>query len=123
MELAEQLATEELDLIIAKAALFDEFLSICDNAMPMKLMEEIGALNVKGRLLPMSEALKYIRAHQYLYYIEARPVITDHDYDMWGSKNCKADYKGGSDCEADYNDEIKQLARAIYDRKIPTFPF
>ncbi len=71
----------------------------------------------------MTQALKYIRAHQYLYYIKSVSVLTDYEYDMWGRDNCPEDYKGGSDCESDYSPEIKQLAEDIWSRKISPLPF
>lgn len=71
----------------------------------------------------MTEALKYIRAHQYLYYCLGQTVVSDRDYDEWGSIHCKEDYKGGSDCEAHYSAEIKELARKILAREAPKFPF
>ncbi len=71
----------------------------------------------------MSEALKYIRAHQYLYYCTGFTVVSDYEYDMWGKYNCPEDYKGGSDSESSYSEEIKQLAKDILARKLAPFPF
>jgi hypothetical protein len=48
-------------------------------------------------------------AHQYLYYVKARPIWSDYDYDMW----CRAHGfmgGGGSDSERDYDYTIKVLA-------------
>jgi len=53
-----------------------------------------------------------MRAHQYLYYVQCRPVLTDHQYDSF----CKQHGLfggGGSDRESDYTDEEKDMARKI----------
>lgn len=50
-----------------------------------------------------------MQAHQYLYYVLAEPVLSDHQYDQF----CKANSlngSGGSDCECDYSERIKQIA-------------
>lgn len=60
----------------------------------------------------MSDLQTYLRAHQYLYYILGTPVLTDHEFDMWGRDN-DLDYKGGSDCADDYTEEQKELAAKI----------
>lgn len=53
-----------------------------------------------------------MKAHQYLYYVKARPVLSDREYDQF----CKANGLfggGGSDCEDHYSEAIKKLARDI----------
>lgn len=65
--------------------------------------------------------LDYLRAHQYLYYILARPVLTDYEYDMFG-RDSGEDYKGGSDRTEDYSLNDKALALAILDRSHPLLP-
>lgn len=53
-----------------------------------------------------------VKAHQYLYYVEARPVLSDYEYD----KFCEAhgiEGGGGSDLASDYSENIKDLAAAI----------
>ena len=50
-----------------------------------------------------------MKAHQYLYYCMARPVISDHEYDQFCLEH-KLDGKGGSDCEWHYSEEEKELA-------------
>lgn len=64
---------------------------------------------------------QYCKAHQYLYYCLAQPVLSDHEYDMWGHNN-NLDYKNGSDSESDYSDEEKELARKILNREVPELP-
>lgn len=71
----------------------------------------------------MTIELKYIRAHQYLYYCKTSPVVSDYEYDKWGRDNCPEEYKGGSDIESSYSQEIKDLATAILQNKIPPFPY
>lgn len=57
-------------------------------------------------------AIDYIRAHQYLYYVLGRPVLSDHDYDVFGRESGE-DYKGGSDCPNHYAPGVVELAMAI----------
>ena len=50
-----------------------------------------------------------MKAHQYLYYVANRPVMSDYDYDMF----CKAnglEGGGGSDRAIDYTQEEIALA-------------
>jgi NAD-dependent DNA ligase len=63
----------------------------------------------------------YLRAHQYLYYILGTPVLTDHEFDMWGRDN-DLDYKGGSDCADDYSQDEKDLASDILRNLCPRLP-
>jgi len=65
-------------------------------------------------------SLDYIRAHQYLYYCGGGPVLTDHEYDMFG-RDTGEDYKGGSDRAEDYTVAQVNLAKAILDGENP-FP-
>lgn len=57
-----------------------------------------------------------LRAHQYLYYVKARPVISDEDFDRmedrWESDGGK-ELPIGSDAESDYTDEEKWMARIL----------
>ncbi len=71
----------------------------------------------------MTVELKYIRAHQYLYYCKHTSVVTDYEYDMWGRDNCPEEYKGGSDMEDSYSQEIKDLAMDILANKTHPFPY
>lgn len=66
--------------------------------------------------------LDYIRAHQYLYYCKNSPVISDHNYDIWGRDNCEEEYKNGSDLESSYSKEQKELACLISKNHTPAFP-
>jgi hypothetical protein len=57
-------------------------------------------------------ATRYMRALQYLYYVEGVSLLSDQDYDFF----CK-EYNlfggGGSDREADYSLLEKQLAQLL----------
>lgn len=53
-----------------------------------------------------------MRAHQYLYYVKCRPVLTDRQYDSFCKKHCLFG-GGGSDRESDYTDDEKDMARKI----------
>lgn len=62
-----------------------------------------------------------MRAHQYLYYVECRPVISDYDYDLF----CTAHGLhggGGSDRASDYTEEeithAARLANYSYENEI-----
>ncbi len=50
-----------------------------------------------------------VQAHQYLYYVLSRPVLSDFDYDMLCRQH-EIDGGGGSDCESHYTPEVKALA-------------
>lgn len=65
--------------------------------------------------------LDYIRAHQFLYYVLARPVLTDHEYDVFG-RDSGEDYKGGSDMPASYPTHQKALAYDILEGRAPNLP-
>lgn len=65
--------------------------------------------------------LDYIRAHQFLYYVLAKEVLTDREYDMFGRWS-GLDYKGGSDQIGHYTAEQKQLAIDIYAGRAPAYP-
>lgn len=61
-----------------------------------------------------------IQAHQYLYYVLAKPVLSDYDYDMFCRANgCMGN--GGSDSADDYTEADKALAEDIlrYPAKYP----
>lgn len=62
---------------------------------------------------------EYCKAHQYLYYCLAQPVLTDYEYDQWGSKN-RLDYKNGSDSESSYSEKEKELAYKILKGDLPS---
>lgn len=54
-----------------------------------------------------------MRAHQFLYYVLGRPVISDYQYDMF----CKEHGLfggGGSDSASDYSDEEKEYAYSLF---------
>lgn len=65
--------------------------------------------------------LDFIRAHQYLYYVASKEVLTDRDYDIFG-RDTGEDYKGGSDRADDYTPEQVLLAEAIVAGVMPPFP-
>ncbi len=53
-----------------------------------------------------------VAAHQYLYYVLARPVWSDYDYDLY----CKAngiEGGGGSDRANDYSSTVIHLAEKM----------
>lgn len=66
--------------------------------------------------------LEYIRAHQYLYYVLAVPVLSDHEYDKFVRWTCLDDGKGGSDRADDYTMRERMLARRIRDRVVARYP-
>lgn len=54
-----------------------------------------------------------IAAHQYLYYVLARPVWSDYDYDRY----CRAngiEGGGGSDRASDYDPLVRTLAHTMH---------
>jgi hypothetical protein len=61
--------------------------------------------------MPSSPA-HIVAAHQYLYYVLARPVWSDYDYDRYCSAHGIAG-GGGSDRAQDYAPEIVRLAEAM----------
>lgn len=50
-----------------------------------------------------------MQAHQFLYYVECQPVLSDYEYDQFCKVNGLAG-NGGSDRAADYPEKIKELA-------------
>lgn len=54
---------------------------------------------------------KEVKAHQYLYYVVGRPVLSDYDYDMLCRK-LGVEGGGGSDLASSYSKEEKELAEA-----------
>ena len=65
--------------------------------------------------------LDYIRAHQYLYYVECAPVLSDYSFDMFG-RDSGEDYKGGSDRVEDYTLQQKSLVHEIRAHRIAPLP-
>jgi len=65
--------------------------------------------------------LDYLRAHQYLYYVVQREVLTDREYDLFG-RDTGEDYKGGSDRPEDYTPEQIMLAMSFRIPNTPPFP-
>ncbi len=57
-----------------------------------------------------------IKAHQYLYYVEGTPIISDQAYDTL-CKKLNVFGGGGSDRAADYSKETKELAREMHDER------
>lgn len=53
-----------------------------------------------------------VRAHQYLYYVLSRPVISDHVYDLY-CRDHGIDGGGGSDLDSSYTDEERALAQQL----------
>lgn len=53
-----------------------------------------------------------IRAHQYLYYVLGRPVVTDYVYDML-CKQHGIEGGGGSDLASSYSEEEIRLAKKM----------
>jgi hypothetical protein len=66
------------------------------------------ARDLVARATPEQEVL----AHQYLYYVEAAPVIEDFEYDMV-CRYYKLPGGGGSDRASDYPEATKTLAKAL----------
>jgi hypothetical protein len=64
---------------------------------------------------PAQLTLTLIRAHQYLYYVLVRPVITDYEYDMLCSA-AGVEGGGGSDLASSYTLEEKELATQLLAR-------
>jgi NAD-dependent DNA ligase len=63
-------------------------------------------------------AVTLIRAHQYLYYVNHMPVLTDSEYDDL-CKKLGVDGKGGSDCEDHYTEEERRLASELRLKNCP----
>lgn len=53
-----------------------------------------------------------VKAHQYLYYVLCRPVLSDYEYDMYCRKH-GIPGGGGSDFAGDYSTETVQLAMSL----------
>lgn len=53
-----------------------------------------------------------VQAHQYLYYVHARPIWTDFEYDRFCKKH-GIEGGGGSDLENDYPLHVKILANRM----------
>ncbi len=62
--------------------------------------------------MPKPNAEQIIKAHQFLYYVEAKSVWSDHQYDAFCKLHGIAG-NGGSDLASDYTREIIELARRI----------
>ena len=54
-----------------------------------------------------------IEAHKYLYYVLNTPVISDYEYDRMCEQHGIFG-GGGSDYEADYSEETKELAGKLW---------
>lgn len=53
-----------------------------------------------------------MRAHQYAYYVQGEPILSDYDYDQF----CAAhglQGGGGSDRDCDYTDADRHLLRTL----------
>lgn len=61
---------------------------------------------------PSPTALQLMRAHQWLYYVANRPVISDYAYDLYCREH-GMDGGGGSDLDSDYTDEDRELAQQL----------
>lgn len=59
-----------------------------------------------------SDPKTVIRAHQYLYYVLVRPVISDYDYDMMCARH-GIEGGGGSDLASSYSEEEVRLAKKM----------
>jgi hypothetical protein len=66
--------------------------------------------------------IDYIRAHQILYYVTARPVLQDREYDLFCRWTLMDDGKGGSDRIDDYTALQCHLAKAIQLGDCPALP-
>jgi hypothetical protein len=53
-----------------------------------------------------------MRAHQYLYYVECIPIISDYEYDKFCKDN-GLHGGGGSDRASDYTDEERDYAKKL----------
>ncbi len=51
-------------------------------------------------------------AHQYLYYVISKPILTDYEYDQF-CKKFGLDGNGGSDRAVDYSPEVIALAMTM----------
>lgn len=60
----------------------------------------------------MTDIEKTVKAHQYLYYIECRPIWSDYDYDKYCQQNNIISI-GGSDRKTDYTPEVALLAQQM----------
>lgn len=60
------------------------------------------------------EARQLVRAHQYLYYVMAKPIWSDREYDEF-CKKWQIDGGGGSDRASDYSKPEIALAEKIRD--------
>lgn len=63
-----------------------------------------------------------VLAHRYLYYVLARPVLSDYDYDRLEAR-AKRELPGdspvhtvGSDCASDYPADVVAYARGLSQR-------
>ncbi len=57
-----------------------------------------------------------IQAHQYLYYVLAKPVLSDYEYDMFCEKHGIAG-NGGSDLASSYPVAIRAIALNMLEEK------
>jgi hypothetical protein len=53
-----------------------------------------------------------MRAHQYLYYVLARPVLTDYEYDRF-CRDAGLFGGGGSDRASDYSEHVIKIANQL----------
>lgn len=53
-----------------------------------------------------------MKAHQYLYYVEARPVLSDYEYDKFCREH-DLEGGGGSDRASDYPPAVIALAKSF----------
>ena len=65
---------------------------------------------------------QYVRAHQYLYHVMCKPVLSDYDYDK-PARHRPDQGKGGSDLHDQYIQEDIELALAILNGKAPIWPW
>lgn len=69
-------------------------------------------------MTPSISPLTLVRAHQYLYYVLAQPVLSDWDYDAL-CRHHGIEGGGGSDMAESYTEEEKALARRL--RESPNY--
>jgi hypothetical protein len=66
----------------------------------------------------VKDAELIMQAHQYLYYVLAKPVWTDYEYDMFCKRN-GLQGGGGSDCADHYAPEVIAEAAKILGKAQP----
>ena len=65
--------------------------------------------------------LTLIRSHQFCYYVQGTPVITDHEYDELCKKH-GIDGSGGSDLAESYSLEERELAGELMAKRFSSIP-